>query len=77
MASSYKPLSAPDKKAYEPYVKPKFVDDTTKKATKFFNRKPAKPLPLVRICEKCHNIISMDGYCDFCEHQNTVRLFKS
>lgn len=75
MSKTYKPLTPPDKKAYEPYIKPKFVDDTTKKkSTKKFKAKKKKPTPLFRVCEKCHNIIGLDGYCTFCETQNTVRI---
>lgn len=75
MDKKYKPLTPPDKKAYEPFVKPKYVDDTTKPPqTKPFRRKATKPRPLWRVCEKCHNIISDNGECDFCGHTNTIRI---
>lgn len=76
MDKQYKPLTPPDKKAYEPYVKPKYVDDTTPtKTTKKFKPKKAKPRPLSRVCEKCHNIIADNGECDFCGHTNKIRIF--
>ena len=75
MDKKYKPLTPPDKKAYEPYVKPKYVDDTTpQKSSKKFRRKAVKQRPLWRVCEKCHNIISNNGICDFCGHTNTTKI---
>jgi hypothetical protein len=78
MDKQYKPLTPPDKKAYEPYVKPKFVDDTTPtKAKKHFKAKPSKPKPLVRLCEKCHNVISLSGDCDICGHHSVNNIYTS
>ena len=78
MDKKYKPLTAPDKKAYEPYIKPVFVDDKTKEKSTWKGKpkKATKPKPLWRVCEKCHNIISHDGLCDFCGHTNSQKIYK-
>lgn len=78
MDKSYKPLTPPDRKAYEPYVKPKYVDDTSKKIYKGkFKPKKAKPSNrcLYQVCEKCGNIINTLGECDFCEHVNVKKIY--
>jgi hypothetical protein len=78
MISNYKPLTPPDRKAYEPYVKPKYVsDEPVKKAKKlpFYLLKPAKPKPLYRVCEKCHNLTSLGEECDFCGHIHTINIY--
>ena len=75
MDKKYKPLTPPDRKAYEPYIKPKYIEPLPpKREEKPFRRKAVKPKPLWRVCEKCHNIISDNGECDFCGHTNKVKI---
>jgi hypothetical protein len=77
MDKKYKPLTPPDRKAYEPYVKPKYVsDEPVKQKTNYKGKlKPPKPKPLYQVCEKCHNLISLTGECDFCGHTNSAILY--
>lgn len=78
MNKSYKPLTPPDKTAYEPYIKPKYVSDETPKKSKYKGRmKQALPKPLYQKCEKCGNIINLLGECDFCGHTNSVKYFST
>ena len=74
MDKQYKPLTPPDKKAYEPYIKPKYIEPLPVKSNKKFRRKSTKAKPLWRICEKCHNIISDNGLCDFCGHTSIQKI---
>jgi hypothetical protein len=80
-------LTAPNKREYEPYNKPTFVDDKTKTPSKkkFFKNKvvksdnygnPSERYKYIgRKCEKCGNIMAIaNDECDFCGHINTTRV---